>query len=73
MFIKLTSWERDSDHGESIYLNPLTITGMWANGSCTHVNTVDGGWYVVETPEEIMSQVESVIKYYLRLSKTLVF
>ena len=74
MFIKLTAWKSDSKDGEPIYLNPLTITSIRAeDASITHVGTVDGIWFVKETPEEIMNQVESVIKYYLRLSKALVF
>lgn len=73
MFIKLTAWKSDSKDGEPIYLNPLTITSIKADASITHVGTVDGIWFVMETPEEIMSQAESVIKHYLRLSKALVF
>lgn len=73
MFIKLTMWEKYTEDGKPIYLNPLTITAIWTDTLCTRVDTVDGGWYVKETPEEIMSQAESVIKHYLRLSKALVF
>ena len=56
MFIKLTAWERDSD-GYPVYLNPLTITAIKADASYTNVNTIDGGWRVIETPKEIMSQI----------------
>ena len=74
MFIKLTAWKSDSKDGEPIYLNPLTITSIRAEDALiTHVSTVDGIWFVIETPEEIMSQVESVIKYCLKLFKALVF
>lgn len=69
MFIKLTKWKSDSKDGEPIYLNPLTITSIKADASITHVGTVDGIWFVMETPEEIMSQIESVIKYYLGMLK----
>lgn len=68
MFIKLTRWKSDSD-GEPVYLNPLTITSIRANESYTNVDTVDGGWFIMETPEEITSQIESVTKYYLGLLK----
>lgn len=67
MFIKLTTWEKYTEDGKPIYLNPLTITAIWTDTLCTRVDTVDGGWYVKETPEEIMSQVESVAKHYLKL------
>ena len=69
MFIKLTRWKRDNAHGEPVYLNPLTITSIKANESYTNVDTVDGGWSIMETPEEITSQVESVAKYYLSMLK----
>lgn len=68
MFIKLTAWKNDSKDGEPVYLNPSTITSIKADASITHVGTVDGIWFVMETPEEIMSQVES-IKYYLDMLK----
>lgn len=54
MFIKLTAWKSDSKDGEPIYLNPLTITSIKADASITHVGTVDGIWFVKETPEEII-------------------
>lgn len=54
MFIKLTAWKSDSKDGEPIYLNPLTITSIKADASITHVGTVDGIWFVMETPEEII-------------------
>lgn len=54
MFIKLTAWKSDSKDGEPIYLNPLTITSIKADASITHVGTVDGVWFVMETPEEII-------------------
>jgi hypothetical protein len=74
MFIKLTAWKSDSKQGEPVYLNPLTITSIKADDTqITHVGTVDGLWFVMETPEEIMSQIESVAKYYSSLYKTLVF
>lgn len=57
MFIKLTRWKKDSD-GEPVYLNPLTITSIKADTSYTNVNTIDGGWYVIETPDEIMKMVD---------------
>lgn len=70
MFIKLTAWKSDSKQGEPVYLNPLTITSIKADDTqITHVGTVDGLWFVMETPEEIMSQIESVIKYYLGMPK----
>ena len=69
MFIKLTAWKSDSKDGEPIYLNPLTITSIKADASITHVGTVDGVWFVMETPEEIMSQIESMAKYYLGMLK----
>ena len=69
MFIKLTAWKKYTEGGEPIYLNPLTITSIWTDTLCTRVNTVDGGWYVKETPEEIMSQIESMTKYYLGMLK----
>lgn len=70
MFIKLTAWKSDSKQGEPVYLNPLTITSIKADDTqITHVGTVDGLWFVMETPEEIMSQIESVIKYYLGMLK----
>lgn len=69
MFIKLTAWKSDSKDGEPIYLNPLTITSIKADASITHVGTVDGVWFVMETPEEIMSQIESMTKYYLGMLK----
>lgn len=58
MFIKLTAWKSDSKHGEPIYLNPLTITSIKADASITHVGTVDGVWFVMETPDEIMKMVD---------------
>ena len=74
MFIKLTAWKSDSKQGKPVYLNPLTITSIKADDTqITHVGTVDGLWFVMETPEEIMSQIESVVKYYSSLYKTLVF
>jgi hypothetical protein len=69
MFIKLTAWKSDSKDGEPIYLNPLTITSIKADASITHVGTVDGIWFVMETPEEIMSQIESMTMYYLSMLK----
>ena len=54
MFIKLTAWRSDSKDGEPVYLNPLTITSIKADASITHVGTVDGVWFVMETPEEII-------------------
>lgn len=66
MFIKLTSLERDLDHGEPIYLNPLTITSIWTDTLCTHVGTVDGEWYVKETPEEIMKAIEGKVIIHAR-------
>ena len=70
MFIKLTAWKSDSKQGEPVYLNPLTITSIKADDTqITHVGTVDGLWFVMETPEEIMSQIESVTKYYLGMLK----
>ena len=69
MFIKLTAWKSDSKHGEPVYLNPSTITSIKADASITHVGTVDGVWFVMETPEEIMSQIESMTKYYLGMLK----
>ena len=54
MFIRLTAWKSDSKDGEPIYLNPLTITSIKADASITHVGTVDGIWFVKETPEEII-------------------
>ena len=70
MFIKLTAWKSGSKHGEPVYLNPLTITSIKAgDASITHVSTVDGVWFVKEMPEEIMSQIESVTKYYLDMLK----
>ena len=70
MLIKLTAWKSDSKQGEPVYLNPLTITSIKADDTqITHVGTVDGLWFVVETPEEIMSQIESVTKYYLGMLK----
>ena len=69
MFIKLTTWGKYTEDGKPIYLNPLTITSIWTDTLCTRVDTVDGGWYVKETPEEIMSQIESMTKYYLGMLK----
>ena len=70
MLIKLTAWKSDSKDGEPIYLNPLTITSIRAEDALiTHVSTVDGIWFVMETPEEIMSQIESMTKYYLSMLK----
>ena len=55
MFIKLTAWKSDSKDGEPVYLNPSTITSIKADDtSITHVGTVDGLWFVMETPEEII-------------------
>ena len=54
MFIKLTTWKKYTEDGKPIYLNPLTITAIWTDTLCTRVDTVDGGWYVKETPEEII-------------------
>ena len=63
MFIKLTAWKSDSKHGEPIYLNPLTITSIKADdASITHVGTVDGIWFVVETPEEIIAMINEGVK-----------
>lgn len=61
MFIKLTAWKSDSKDGEPIYLNPLTITSIKADASITHVGTVDGVWFVMETPEEIMKAIEGKV------------
>ena len=69
MFIKLTAWKKYTEDGKPIYLNHLTITAIWTDTLCTRVDTVDGGWYVKETPEEIMSQIESMTKYYLGMLK----
>ena len=71
MFIKLTKWESDSKHDQPIYLNSLIITSIKADESFTYVGTVvaDEIWTVVETPEEIMSQIESMTKYYLSMLK----
>ena len=59
MFIKLTAWKSDSKDGEPIYLNPLTITSIKADASITHVGTVDGVWFVMETPEEIIEAINA--------------
>lgn len=61
MFIKLTAWKSDSKHGEPVYLNPLTITSIKADTSITHVGTVDGVWFVMETPEEIIKEIEGKV------------
>ena len=61
MFIKLTAWKSDSKHGEPVYLNPLTITSIKADASKTHVGTVDGIWFVMETPEEIIKEIEGKV------------
>lgn len=58
MFIKLTTCKEDYVPEKSVYLNPLTITSIWEDISYTHIGTVDGGWYVKETPEEIMKMVD---------------
>ena len=59
MFIRLTAWKSDSKDGEPIYLNPLTITSIKADASITHVSTVDGVWFVMETPEEIIEAINA--------------
>lgn len=72
MFIKLTKWESDSKHDVPIYLNPLIITSIKAEDEpFTYVGTVvaDEIWTVVETPEEIMGQIESMTKYYFGMLK----
>ena len=65
MFIKLTVWKKYTEDGDPIYLNPLTITSIWTDTLCTRVDTVDGGWYVKETPEEIINQFGSATKHYV--------
>lgn len=67
MFIKLTL----RVDKQPIYLNPLIITSIKADESFTYVGTTvtDEIWTVVETPEEIMSQIESMTKYYLGMLK----
>lgn len=57
MFIKLTSYKTYKGGGEPIYLNPLTITGMRANGLWTNVCTINNEWHVEETPEEIIAMI----------------
>ncbi len=60
MFIKLTAWKSDSKDGEPVYLNPLTITSIKADDTqITHVGTVDGLWFVMETPEEIIEAINA--------------
>lgn len=66
MFIKLTRWKSGQVHGEPVYLNPLTITSIKADISYTQVNTVDGGWYVNETPEEILEEIEEKVIIHAR-------
>lgn len=66
MFIKLTTWEKYTEDGKPIYLNPLTITAIWTDTLCTRVDTVDGGWYVKETPEEIMKAIEGKVIIHTR-------
>ena len=67
MFIKLTAWKSDSEHGKPIYLNPLTITSIKAeDASITHVGTVDSIWFVMETPEEIMKAIEGKVIIHAR-------
>ena len=66
MFIKLTSQKTYKGGGDPIYLNPLTITGMCANGLWTNVYTINDEWYVEETPEEIMKAIEGKVIIHAR-------
>lgn len=66
MFIKLTTWEKYTEDGKPIYLNPLTITAIWTDTLCTRVDTADGGWYVKETPEEIIKEIEGKVIIHAR-------
>ena len=66
MFIKLTAWKCDSKDGDPIYLTPLTLTSIKADASITHVGTVDGIWFVMETPEEIIKEIEGKVIIHAR-------
>lgn len=68
MFIKLSRWKSGQVHGEPIYLNPLTITSIKADISYTQVNTVDGGWYVNETPEDILEEINGKLSIYEKIT-----
>lgn len=66
MFIKLTSHKSYKRGGGPIYLNPLAITGMYANGLWTDVYTNNNEWYVEETPEEIIKEIEGKVIIHAR-------
>ena len=68
MFIKLTTWEKYTEDGKPIYLNPLTITSIWTDTLCTRVDTVDGGWYVKETPEDILEEINGKFSIYEKIT-----
>ena len=68
MFIKLTKWEKYTEDDKPIYLNPLTITSIWTDTLFTRVDTVDGGWYVKETPEEIIKEIKGKLSIYEKIT-----
>jgi hypothetical protein len=60
-FIKLT--ECYNGEGKDLFLNADTIEGMYVEGKRTrllHPSHRNGGWYVKETPEQILKLIKQL-------------
>jgi hypothetical protein len=70
MFAKFTLRE-----DKPIYLNPLLVTAIKNEATHARIDTVDGVWNVLETPQEIVEALNTNVKVAERsgMSNILIF